>query len=88
MVDYSKYNLSEDNMQFIKDLHDIEEGQSEAALIYKNTLHFDVEMMCGKVYVFFSDENFFTFDTMDDMILNFKLDGKPFIEVIEDIDFN
>ena len=86
MVDYSKYNLSEDNMQFIKDLHDIEEGQSFIDLIYKNTLPFDIEMMGGQVYVFFSDENFFTFDTMDDMILNFKLDGKPFIECIDDID--
>ena len=86
MVDYSKYNLSEDSLQFIKDLHDIEEGQSFIDLIYKNTLPFDIEMMGGQVYVFFSDENFFTFDTMDDMILNFKLDGKPFIECIDDID--
>ena len=87
MVDYSKYNLDGDCLRFIKDLHNIEEGQNFAKLIYKNEIPFLVEMGGGKVNVYIKDEEF-AFDTMDDMIMNLKFDGKPFIEVINDIDYN
>ena len=89
MIDFKKnYNLNEENLQFIKDLQDIEKGQTSAALIYKDSLTFDIEVIDGKVVAFFDDENCFSFDTMDEMILNLKIDGKPFIDVINDIDYN
>lgn len=86
MIDYSKYNLNEECKGFIKDLHEIEEGQTSADLIYKNDIPFLVEMGDGKVNVYIEDKEL-AFDTMDDMILNLEIDGKKFIDVINDIDY-
>ncbi len=87
MIDIKKYLTDENDIQFIKDLYDCVEGQNEIPLSYKD----NVFMFCptGKaVYIhgFEGIENTL-YDTLDDMLLNFMLDGKPFIEQIDYIDF-
>ena len=87
MIDYSKYQLNEENRKFIKELSYIEEDQTFTILNYNNEFEFCIEMENSKVHIYSEGKELGVFDTIEDMILTFQIDGKPFIELIDKINY-
>jgi len=87
VIDYSKYQLNEENRKFIKELSYIEEDQTFTILNYNNEFEFCIEMENSKVHIYSEGKELGVFDTIEDMILTFQIDGKPFIELIDKINY-
>ncbi len=89
MVDYSIYNLTSDDIDFLEDLRDhIVVGQCDTGLEYIRgdfQYSFLVEPMGGPIYVWRFDEIIAQHSSFDDFLVNFLIDGKPFIACIPDI---
>ncbi|MBP5427859.1 MAG: hypothetical protein J6Z04_01040 [Clostridia bacterium] len=86
MIDYSLYNLNQDDLEFLKDIEDALENQNEVVLQYKD-LSFVIEPG-GKTCVVISFEKTLgKFADFDDLLLHFLLDGSPMIEKISEIEY-
>ena len=86
MIDLTKYNLSDEDLEFLDMLKGDLEYLNENLLEY-NGIAFSIEPCDCKIVVYTDDEVFETFENFDDLLLNFKIDGVPMIELIKDIDF-
>ena len=87
MIDFTKYNLDEDDIFIIETIYDSCASVTNLTLCYKNQLLFDLDSPdCHKITAYFSDDNFEEFESVDELLLNFKIDGKPLIEVVKDLD--
>ena len=87
MLDLTKYNLDEDNIQFIRQTEDwCINGQSEIILDYKG-FSFCVEPHGESVEVYSYGKTLGTYKSFDDMLLNFKIDEKPLIELVADLEY-
>ncbi len=88
MIELDKYLSDEDDIDFVKDLYDCVAGQNEIDLSYEEDFIFTF-CPSGEVVFIYDDtpDNPKRFENLDDMLLNYLLDGKPFIEQIEKIDY-
>ncbi len=86
MIDLTKYNLDDDDLEFLDRLKGDLECLNENLLEY-NGITFSVEPCEGKIVVYTDDEVFETFENFDDLLLKFKINGVPMIELIKDLDF-
>ena len=86
MIDYSKYNISEDDLEFLENIKEAlgENCRNEVFLRYKDFL-FMFEPYGDDVGVFSGDKSLGKYKNIEDLFLNFMVDGKPFIERVEDI---
>ena len=86
MIDFTKYNLDEDDKYIIDVIYGNTESQTNLGLCYKHEKHFDIDNYCDKVHVFMNNNEVGTFNDVDELLLNFKIDGKPLIEVVKYLD--
>ena len=88
MIDLNKYNLDEDDIYVIESIYASCESVTNLSLCYKNKIKFDLDSWDGKtITAYFSDDNFIKFNSVDDLLVNFKIEDKPLIEIIKDVDF-
>ncbi len=88
MIDFKKYSLDENNVEFLKDLYACVECQNEIDLRYKENFVFTFCPSGSSVFIYDDKpDNPQQFDNLDEMLLNFMIDGKPFIEQIDEIDY-
>lgn len=87
MIDLKKYNFEEDDLHFLQEIRRAlsKDYQNEVELLYKGK-YFSLEPINGKVVVFGFGENL-VFDSVDDLFLSFMIDGKPFIEQLDNIEY-
>ena len=87
MIDFTKYNLDDDDIHF---LIEIEEccinGQSEIILEYQGK-SFVLQPSGKEITVYAYGETLGEYKNFDDFILNHKIDGKPIIQLVKDLDF-
>ena len=88
MLDLTKYNLDDDDIEF---LHQTEDwcinGQSEIILEYKGK-SFVLEPLGKSVQVVeVADEVAGKYESFDDLLLGYKIDGKPLIELVKDLEY-
>lgn len=88
MIDFKKYVNDEENISFLEDLrYEMQVSHSEVVLEYKGYT-FSVEPILDKIEIYDNTKECVAiFDSFDDFLLNFKLEGKPFIELLDDIDY-
>lgn len=87
-MNYLGYKLSEDDYDFLLKIKDmVLESQSFVDLKYKDEL-FMLEYVSEKIEVWSKGDLKGKFNSFDEFLLNFKLDGKPFIEMVSEIDFD
>lgn len=87
-IDLTKYNLDDDDIQFLLQTESwCIDGQSEIILDYKGKT-FVLEPSGKAVQVVeIADQVAGKFVSFDDMLLNYKIDGKPLIELVKDLEY-
>ena len=88
MIDFTKYNLDEDDIRFLAQREDwCIGGQSEIILEYKGRT-FVLEPSGKTIQVVeVADEVAGEYENFDDLLLNHKIDGKPLIELVKDLEY-
>lgn len=86
MIDLTKYNFNDEDLEFIDMIKGDIEFQNEIRLQYENK-SFVIEPCMKKLNVYAYGENLGTFDDFDDLLLNFKINSIPLIELVKNLDF-
>ncbi len=84
----NKYeNLNEEDATFLADLREGIINQNELELNFHG-FRFGIEPSGESVSVWGKDELLAEYNSFDDMLENFLLDGKPFIEQLSEIEYD
>lgn len=88
MLDLTKYNLDDEDIEFLLQTENwCINGQSEIILDYKGKT-FVLEPFGKSVQVVeVADEVAGEYESFDDLLLNYKIDGKPLIEIVKDLKY-
>ena len=88
MLDLTKYNLEDDDILFITEIEDAcINGQNEIILEYKGK-SFVLEPLGQIVQVVeVADEVAGRYASFDDLLLSHKIDGKPLIELVKELEY-
>lgn len=88
MIDFKKYNLNENDIEFISQLkNDCITCQSEVTLSY-NGKSFVLEPRGKAIHVYAYGKDLGDFKDFEDLLLNYKIDEKPLIEIISKLDYD
>lgn len=84
----NKYaNLNEEGAAFLADLREGLKNQNELDLTFHG-FRFGIEPSGESVSVWGKDKLLAEYDSFDDMLENFLLDEKPFIEQLSEIEYD
>lgn len=88
MLDLTKYNLDDDDIMFLIQTEDwCINGQSEIILEYKGKT-FVLEPSGKTVQVVeVAEQVAGKYESFDDLLLNHKIDGKPLIELVKELEY-
>ena len=86
MIDLTKYNLDDDDIEFVKDIKEDIKNQNEITLEY-NGKSFVLEPRGKAIQVYAYGEILGDYKNFDDLLLNHKIDGKPLIELIQELEY-
>ena len=82
MLDFSKYTQDPDEIQFLQDIY--EDSTNSNVLVELYTSKDDYIIINptneGKIHVFINEDDEYIYNSVDELFLNFKLYGKPFVE--------
>lgn len=88
MIDLKKYNLNENDIEFISQLkNDCITCQNEVTLTY-NGKSFVLEPRGNAVHVYAYGKDLGDYESFDDLLLNHKIDGKALIELVSKLDYD
>lgn len=86
MIDLKKYNLNENDIEFISQLkNDCITCQNEVTLTY-NGKSFVLEPRGKAVHVYAYGKDLGDYESFDGLLLNHKIDGKALIEIVSKLD--
>lgn len=88
MIDFTKYNLGQEDIDFILQIEDrCINDQNEIILEYKD-ISFVLEPHGKAVQVVVAvDTVVGNYDSFDELLLNYKINGKSLIELVKDIEY-
>lgn len=88
MIDLTKYNLGDDDILFLAEIEDAcINNQNEIILEYKEK-SFVLEPLGQAVQVVeITDEVAERYESFDDLLLNYKIDGKTLIEIVKELEY-
>ncbi len=87
MIDFTMYDLNEADIAFLLQTEDwCINGQSEIVLQYKDK-SFVLEPHGKAVQVYGYGEVLGDYESFDDLLLNYKIDGKPLIELVKELEY-
>ena len=88
MIDLTQYNFDDDDIEFLLQIEDwCINGQSEIILAYKGKT-FVIEPLGKAVQVVVAAGTIAgEYESFDDMLLNHKIDGKPLVELMKDLEY-
>lgn len=87
-IDLTQYNFDDDDILFLTEIEDAcINGQNEIILEYKGK-SFVLEPL-GKVVqvVEVAEKVAGRYESFDELLLNYKIDGKPLIELVKDLEY-
>ena len=84
MVVFEKYAKSKEDLDFLNLLHGAVETRTELHLQYKNYACL-FEPQGENIDIWHEGERVAQYESLDDLLLHFMLDGKPFIERLDDL---
>ncbi len=87
MLDLTKYNLDDDNILFLIEIENAcINDQNEIILEYRGK-SFVLEPYGKFIHVYAYDEVLGEYESFDDLLLNHKIDGKPLIELVKELEY-
>ena len=88
MIDLTKYNFDDDDIIFLIEIENAcINGQNEVILEYKGK-SFVLEPHGKAVQVVVAVDTIVgDYESFDDLLLNHKIDGKPLIELVKDLEY-
>lgn len=87
MIDFTKYNLDDDDIAFILEIKDsCINDQNEIILAYKGK-SFVLEPRAKAVRVYAYGKDIGDYDDFDELLMNHKIDGKPLIDLVKDLEY-
>ena len=87
MLDLTKYNLDDDDILFLIEIEDAcINDQNEVILEYKGK-SFVLEPHGKAIHVYAYGEDLGDYESFDDLLLNHKIDGKPLIELVKELEY-
>ena len=88
MIDLTKYDFDDDDIVFLLEIENAcISGQNEIILEYKGK-SFVLEPLGKSVQVVeVADEVAGKYESFDDLLLGYKIDGKPLIELVKDLEY-
>ena len=87
MIDLTKYNFDDDDVLFLTEIEDAcINGQNEIILEYKG-YSFCIEPSGKEVQLVDETGVVGEYASFDEMLLNHKIDGKPLIELVKDLEY-
>ena len=87
MIDFTKYNLDNDDIEFLIQTENWCIGeQSEIIWEYKGK-SFVLEPHGKAIHVYAYGEDLGDYESFDDLLLNHKIDGKPLIELVKELEY-
>jgi hypothetical protein len=88
MIDLTKYNLDDDDIIFLIEIENAcINGQNEVILEYKGK-SFVLEPYGKAVQVVVAVDTIVgDYESFDDLLLNHKIDGKPLIELVKELEY-
>ena len=82
MLDFTKFTKDHDEIQFLKDVY--EDSTNPNVLVELYTSKGDYIIINptneGIIHAFINEDDEYVYNSVDEMFLNFKLYGKPFVE--------
>ena len=89
MIDLREYVKDSDELEYLEELRACEKCFTETSFDYKGR-EFIIEPHGERICVYENVEGSseYFYQDMDDFFLNFRLDGKPFIECVSEIAFS
>ena len=87
MIDFSKFHLDNEEIEFINDIKEDINNQNEILLEYKG-YSFCIEPSGQELTIVDSNGLVGEYDCFDDFLLNHKIDGKPFIEILKELEYS
>ena len=87
MKDLTKYAKNDVDFEFLKTLSDMVSSQTEFTLLWGG-YSFLVEPHGEEVVIWHCGDLVARYCCLEDMFLNYKRNGKSFIECVNDIDFD
>ena len=87
MIDLTKYNFDDDDVIFLIEIENAcINGQNEIILEYKGK-SFVLEPHGKAVQVYAYGEVLGDYESFDELLLNYKIDGTPLIELVKDLEY-
>ena len=87
MIDFKKYGLDSKDIEFISQVEELcINGQNEVTLDY-NGQSFVLEPSGNSINVYAHDTDLGHYKNFEDLLLNHKINEKPLIRLIKDLDF-
>ncbi len=89
MIDLTKYNLGNDDILFLEEIEDsCINSQNEIILEY-NGKSFVLEPLGQAVQVVeVANKVAGRYESFDDLLLNYKIDGKTLIEIVKELEYD
>ena len=87
MIDFSKFHLDNEEIEFINDIKEDINNQNEILLEYKG-YSFCIEPSGQELTIVDSKGLVGEYACFDDFLLNQKIDGKPFIEILKELEYS
>ena len=88
MIDFEKYNVSEEDRAFIQDMRDAVAPDSQTPMnLQCGDYGFHVDIVHYALEIWHNNVKVGKYNSVDDMLLGFKVGGKPLIEQIQDLDW-
>ena len=88
MIDYLGYQLSVEDKAFLDELIEFLIHDQTPVVLACNDFSFQVEPYGNRLEVWRLGSMINRFDNIEELFLNFKINGKPFIEVVSDIEYS
>ena len=86
MIDFSKYHLHNEEIEFINDIKEDINNQNEILLEYKG-YSFCIEPSGQELTIVDSNGLVGEYDCFDDFLLNHKIHGKLFVEILKELEY-
>ncbi|MBQ8289958.1 MAG: hypothetical protein IJY01_03715 [Clostridia bacterium] len=88
MIDFEKYNVSEEDREFIQDMRDAVAPDSQTPMnLQCGDYGFHVDIANMELEIWHNSVMVAKYKSVDDMLINFKVNGIPLIEQIEKLDW-
>ena len=88
MIDYSKIITNPDDLEFLFEIRDVIISEQCQFVLTCDDCSFLVEPSESEIEIWHYGKVIASFDSVDDFFMNFTINGKKFLDLLPDLEFN